>query len=117
MQTALYISVLIISSCGLIYELLAGTVASYLLGETVTQFSLIIGTYLFSMGVGSWLSKYMEKDLIPKFLEIELAIGLVGGFGSAILYLSFAQIRYFQIPLFLLVILIGVLVGLEYRFC
>ncbi|AKP27204.1 polyamine aminopropyltransferase [Leptospira interrogans] len=113
MQTALYISVLIISSCGLVYELLAGTIASYLLGETVTQFSLIIGTYLFSMGVGSWLSKYLEKDLIPKFLEIELAIGLVGGFSSAILYLSFGQIRYFQIPLFLLVILIGILVGLE----
>lgn len=113
MQTALYISVLIISSCGLVYELLAGTIASYLLGETVTQFSLIIGTYLFSMGVGSWLSKYLEKDLIPKFLEIELAIGLVGGFSSAILYLSFGQIRYFQIPLFLPVILIGILVGLE----
>ncbi|MGJ4782814.1 polyamine aminopropyltransferase [Leptospira interrogans] len=113
MQTALYVSVLIISSCGLVYELLAGTIASYLLGETVTQFSLIIGTYLFSMGVGSWLSKYLEKDLIPKFLEIELAIGLVGGFSSAILYLSFGQIRYFQIPLFLLVILIGILVGLE----
>ncbi|MBM9579368.1 polyamine aminopropyltransferase [Leptospira sp. 201903070] len=113
MQTALYISVLIISSCGLVYELLAGTIASYLLGETVTQFSLIIGTYLFSMGVGSWLSKYLEKDLIPKFLEIELAIGLVGGFSAAILYLSFGQIRFFQIPLFLLVILVGILVGLE----
>ncbi|XDD49883.1 polyamine aminopropyltransferase [Leptospira sp. WS92.C1] len=113
MQTALYISVLIISSCGLVYELLAGTIASYLLGETVTQFSLIIGTYLFSMGVGSWLSKYVEKDLIPKFLEIELAIGLVGGFSAAILYLSFGQIRFFQIPLFLLVILVGILVGLE----
>ncbi|RHX92578.1 polyamine aminopropyltransferase [Leptospira stimsonii] len=113
MQTALYISVLIISSCGLVYELLAGTIASYLLGETVTQFSLIIGTYLFSMGVGSWLSKYVEKDLIPKFLEIELAIGLVGGFSAAILYLSFGQIRFFQVPLFLLVILVGILVGLE----
>jgi spermidine synthase len=113
LQTALYISVLIISSCGLVYELLAGTIASYLLGETVTQFSLIIGTYLFSMGVGSWLSKYLEKDLIPKFLEIELAIGLVGGFSAAILYLSFGQIRFFQIPLFLLVILVGILVGLE----
>ncbi|MDV6235533.1 polyamine aminopropyltransferase [Leptospira ellisii] len=113
MQTALYISVLIISSCGLVYELLAGTVASYLLGETVTQFSLIIGTYLFSMGVGSWLSKYLEKDLIPKFLEIELAIGLTGGFSASILYLSFGHIKYFQVPLFLIVILIGVLVGLE----
>ena len=32
----LYINVLIIASCGLIYELLAGTLASYVLGDSVT---------------------------------------------------------------------------------
>jgi spermidine synthase len=48
--------VLVVATCGLIYELLAGTLASYLLGDSVTQFSTVIGTYLFAMGVGSWLS-------------------------------------------------------------
>ena len=46
----LFLNVLIVATCGLIYELLAGTLASYALGDSVTQFSLIIGIYLFAMG-------------------------------------------------------------------
>ncbi|WP_040911273.1 polyamine aminopropyltransferase [Leptospira broomii] len=113
MQRALLVSVLILSSCGLVYELLAGTVASYLLGETVTQFSLVIGVYLFSMGIGSWLSRYLLKDLVPKFLEVELALGLLGGSSAALLFLSFGHTRIFQIPLFAIVVVVGILVGME----
>ena len=47
----LFLNVLIIATCGLVYELLAGTLASYVLGDSVTQFSLIIGIYLFALGV------------------------------------------------------------------
>ena len=54
----LFLNVLIVATCGLIYELLAGTLASYVLGDSITQFSLIIGIYLFAMGVGSWLSRF-----------------------------------------------------------
>ena len=45
----LFLNVFIIATCGLIYELLAGTLSSYVLGDSVTQFSLIIGIYLFAM--------------------------------------------------------------------
>ena len=38
----LFLNVLVIAACGLVYELLAGTVASYVIGDSVTQFSLII---------------------------------------------------------------------------
>ena len=38
----LFISVLLIASCGLIYELVAGTLSSYLLGDSVTQFSTFV---------------------------------------------------------------------------
>ena len=48
----LYLNVLVIATCGLIYELLAGTLASYVLGDSVTQFSLVIGVYLSALGVG-----------------------------------------------------------------
>ena len=53
----LLLTVLVIAVCGLVYELLAGTLASYLLGDSVTQFSTVIGVYLSAMGVGSWLSR------------------------------------------------------------
>ena len=59
----LYLNVLAIATCGLVYELIAGTLASYLLGDSVTQFSLVIGVYLSALGVGAWLSQYIEEKL------------------------------------------------------
>ena len=52
---ALLASVFVVAACGLLYELAAGALASYLLGDSVLQFSTIIGTYLFAMGIGSGL--------------------------------------------------------------
>ena len=109
----LFLNVIIIATCGLIYELLAGTLSSYVLGDSVTQFSFIIGIYLSAMGVGSWASKYIEKRVAEKFIDIELAVAVVGGFSAPLLFLTFAHVSYFQIILYSMVFLIGVLVGLE----
>ena len=54
-------AVFIAAICGLVYELIAGTLSSYLLGDSVTQFSLVIGLFLTSMGIGSFLSRYVRK--------------------------------------------------------
>lgn len=112
-QWLLLTAVFVIATCGLIYELVAGTLASYLLGDSVTQFSTIIGVYLFSMGVGSFLSKYFDKGLLQWFIKIELLVGAIGGFSSAILFLAFPMAASFRIILYALVFLTGVLVGLE----
>jgi spermidine synthase len=109
----LFLNVLIIATCGLIYELLAGTLASYVLGDSVTQFSLIIGIYLFAMGVGSWLSRFIEKGLARRFIEIELGVAVLGGFSAPLLFLTFARVTYFYVVLYFVVFAIGVLVGLE----
>ena len=90
----LFLNVLIIATCGLVYELLAGTLASYVLGDSVTQFSLIIGLYLFGMGIGSYLSQYVESRLLERFVQIELAIALVGGLSApALFYVYTASAR------------------------
>lgn len=109
----LFLNVLVIATCGLIYELLAGTLASYLLGDSVTQFSLIIGLYLFAMGIGSWLSRFVETELARCFVEIEIGVALLGGLSAPILFLSFARVSHFQAVLYPLVTGIGALVGLE----
>ena len=76
----LFLNVFVIATCGLIYELLAGTLSSYVLGDSVTQFSLIIGIYLFAMGVGSWLSRFIDKNVAEKFVETLRAVGtLIAG--------------------------------------
>ncbi len=109
----LFLHVLIIAMCGLIYELLAGTLASYVLGDSVTQFSLIIGIYLFALGVGAWLSRFIEENLARYFIEVELGVAILGGASAPLLFLSFANLSYFHLVLYLMVFAIGVLVGLE----
>ena len=78
-EVALLASVFVVAACGLVYELAAGTLASYVLGDSVLQFSTIIGSYLFAMGIGSWLSRYIERQLAAQFLRIELLVGVIGG--------------------------------------
>jgi spermidine synthase len=109
----LFLNVLIVATCGLIYELLAGTLASYVLGDSVTQFSLIIGIYLFAMGVGSWLSRFIDTGLARRFVDIELAVAVLGGFSAPLLFLTFSRVSYFYVVLYLVVFGIGVFVGLE----
>lgn len=109
----LLLSVVVIATSGLIYELLAGTIASYVLGDSVTQFSFVIGAYLFAMGLGSYLSKFIERQLLERFVEIELAIALVGGASAPVLFLVYTSAGAFSVALYLVVLLVGMLVGLE----
>lgn len=110
---ALYLNVFVVAICGLIYELLAGTLGSYLLGDSVTQFSLVIGLYLSAMGGGAWLSRRLGRDLARRFVEIELAVAVVGGASAPILFLAFGTVVHFQVVLLGFVAAIGILVGLE----
>ncbi|MBA3499979.1 MAG: polyamine aminopropyltransferase, partial [Deltaproteobacteria bacterium] len=110
---ALYINVFVVATCGLVYELLAGTLGSYLLGDSVTQFSLVIGLYLSAMGVGAWLSRRLEKHLAARFLEVELAVAVIGGLSAPILFMAFGSTSQFQLVLLGFVFVIGTLVGLE----
>ncbi len=113
MSYVLLFSVFVIATCGLVYELIAGSLASYLLGDSITQFSTVIGCYLFAMGIGSFLSKYVRKNLIGVFIQVELLIGLVGGFSASILFLSFEHVSSFRTLLYAMVTITGTLVGLE----
>lgn len=113
MTVALYLSVFVISTCGLVYELVAGTLSSYLLGDTVLQFSTVIGVYLFAMGLGSYASRYVGKGLVARFVQVEAAVGLVGGFSAAVLFAAYTYVASFRVVLYAVTIAIGALVGLE----
>ena len=113
-EVALLASVFVVAACGLLYELSAGAIASYVLGDSVLQFSTVIGSYLFAMGVGSWLSRYFERQLPAHFLRIELLIALAGGLLPVALFLVNAWApASFRVVLYGLVLVVGTLVGLE----
>jgi spermidine synthase len=112
-STILLASLLILSACAILYELLISTVSTYLLGSSVLHFSVTIGLFLSFLGVGSWLSKFLNEPLLPRFIFIELLLGLVGGFSALILYLGNAYFEAYYGLLFTTTALVGTLAGME----
>ncbi len=112
-QRILLFSVFILSLCGIIYELVLGSLASYLLGNPVQQYSITIGVFLSSMGLGSYLSRFITKNLVESFVRIEIALGLIGGISVVLLnYLFSFSVSFYMLHIFFLTA-IGTLVGLE----
>jgi len=109
----LLVSVLVVATCGLVYELITATMASYLLGDSVTQFSLVIGVYLSAMGLGSWLSRFIERRLIDRFIQVQLIIAVVGGLSAPALFFGFGTLARIRPLLFAILIIVGTMVGLE----
>ncbi|PIE42696.1 MAG: spermidine synthase [Gammaproteobacteria bacterium] len=112
-HVALLFATFVIAICGLVYELLAGTLSSYLLGDSVYQFSLVIGLFMSSMGVGSWLSRFIEQELPANFVKLQLLVGVLGGLTAPLLFFAFAILDNYTPLLFLLVLLLGGMLGVE----
>lgn len=108
-------AVFIAGLCSIIYELLISTTATYFLGDGVRQFSIIIGVYLFSMGIGAFLSKFLREMPLKFFVHIEFLLGLIGGISVPLLFYSFVSVNALALQIICLVIilLIGLLTGME----
>lgn len=107
-------TVFVVAACGLIYELLIATISSYLVGSSVTQFSLCIGTFIGSMGLGSYVSQYLNGKLLRPFIAVEIALAFIGGLAAWALYGAYAYWSGgYWVVLFGLLIAIGGLVGIE----
>jgi spermidine synthase len=102
--------------CSIIYELLIATTASYFLGDSVKFFSLTIGIYMAAMGIGTLISKYIERDLLVRFVQIELVLALLGGLSIPALYFAYAYTSLFMYFFLFFTMSIGMLIGLEIPF-
>jgi spermidine synthase len=110
----LLVSIAIVALCGIVYELIIGTVSSYLMGNSVYQFSVTIGFFMFSMGIGSYLSKFIGEKLVEYFIYVEMALAVVGGVCSITLFLMFPFTpSLYTSVMFAFILTIGTLVGLE----
>ncbi len=111
--TSLLFAVFIIAICGIIYELIIGAISSYLLGDSVKQYSITIGLFMSAMGIGSYMTKRFQRNLFDVFVTIELFIGLIGGISAVFLFASYGYFKVFYIVMYATILMIGILVGLE----
>lgn len=102
----------LIAVAGLIYELIAATISSYLLGDSVRQFSLVIGVFLSAMGLGAYLSRFVGQAMTG-FIWAQIALGVVGGFMAPTLFFTYAWTGAVALPLYTMLIMVGVLSGME----
>lgn len=106
-------SVFIIATCGILYELLISSISTYFLGSSILQFSLTIGLFMSFMGVGSYLSKFIQTRLLERFILIEIMLGFIGGLSAFLLYSSYSLTENYYIVAFLLISTLGTCIGLE----
>lgn len=108
-----YLSILIIAVCGIIYELIIGAVSSYLWGDSIYYFSITIGLYMSAMGLGAFLSRFAQDKLFDWFVASEIAIAFWGGISATFLFWSYAETEWYEYALVFITVLIGALVGIE----
>ncbi|MCW7942689.1 spermidine synthase [Streptomyces hygroscopicus] len=82
--------VFVCAACGLVYELELVALASYLIGDSVTQASVVLSVMVFAMGVGSLAAKRLRCRAAAGFGAVETALALVGGCSAMALYAVFA---------------------------
>jgi len=101
------------AACGLVYELELVALGSYLLGDSVTQASVVLSVMVFAMGVGSLLAKRFTRRPATSFALVESALALVGGLSVLALYGCFVWIGHYRAALVGIALLIGMLIGAE----
>lgn len=106
-------TVFVCAACGLVYELELLALGSYLIGDSVTQASVVLSVMVFAMGVGSLLAKALRDRPAFGFAAIESALALLGGLSAMALYASFAWLGESRPALVAFSFGIGVLIGAE----
>jgi len=113
----IYAITFVLAFCSIVYELLLGQTLSAFLGNTVLRFSVTIGLYMMSLGIGSMIAegRFVERP-VTSLLRVELLLTLVGG--SSVVFLFF--ISALGVPPWVLslvahsiIIGIGILSGFE----
>ncbi|MFF8831833.1 polyamine aminopropyltransferase [Streptomyces sp. NPDC015131] len=106
-------TVFICAACGLVYELELVALASYLIGDSVKQASVVLSVMVFAMGIGSLLAKRLRCRAAVGFGLLEAALALIGGCSALVLYALFAWVGESRFALVGFSLAIGVLIGAE----
>ncbi len=98
---------------GIVAEYVLSTLATYFLGDSVFQWTMIVSIMLFSMGLGSRISKYFSTNLLQKFIFIEFTLSILTAYVSVITYSVSAYYGNSYLIIYSLSIIVGLLIGME----
>ncbi|MBI9074430.1 MAG: polyamine aminopropyltransferase [Desulfatibacillum sp.] len=100
---------------GLVFEYILSTVSTYILGNSIEQFSITIALMLLMMGIAGYAQKFMsDRHLIEKFIVLEITLALLGGYAPIAIYASFGFVPdHFMVINYFFVMSIGFLIGFE----
>lgn len=119
---------IVVAACSILYELLIAQSLALLAANTVVWYSVTIGLYLFGMGIGSFLSTYLERlwDTDTLFVITELLLSVVGAMSPVIIHVLHMFFEYAYVwgydPVgkaaffggaFLVTFVVGLLTGIE----
>ena len=112
-----YFIVGILAFCSIAYELLLGQMLSAFLGNTVLRYSVTIGLYMLSMGIGSFTvrDRLLARPVLALQI-VEILLSLIGGFSLVFLFWldsTGAPGMFFSFTAHSLIVLIGILTGME----
>ena len=98
---------------GVVAEYILSTLAQYFLGNSIIHWVMIISLMLFSMGLGSRITKNFETGLLKRFLLLEFALSFIVSFAALLVYTASAYTQAIGILIYSLAILVGLLIGME----
>jgi len=106
-------TVLLVATCGFVYELVIIALGTYLFGNSVFQVSIVLAAFVSSMGLGSLLAKPLLRRPAQAFVAVEAAVALIGGLSAMGLYAAFAYLGVYEPAMLVTAATIGLLVGCE----
>ncbi|TDD38043.1 polyamine aminopropyltransferase [Actinomadura sp. KC06] len=112
-RTLVLAAVFTCAACGLVYELALVALGSYLVGNSVTQASIVLSVMVFAMGIGSLAAKPLQGRPVVAFAVVEGALALVGGVSVLALYAAFAWLNLYVPALVVVAFAVGALIGAE----
>jgi spermidine synthase len=98
---------------GIVAEYCFATLSTYFIGDSVKQWSIIISLMLFSMGLGSRITKSFDGNVFKLFIYIEFSLSVLVSFSAVTTYYLATQIEYISIYIYSMAILTGMLIGME----
>lgn len=100
---------------GLVNEYILATMSSYILGNSIEQFSLVIAAMMLMMGLSGWVQQFIQDAMLSRyFIQLEMAMALLGAYAPIAIYSAFALFdNHFILIHYFFILSIGFLIGFE----